>query len=282
MQLATAFADALLQIPILPRRIQLETPGVQATTPMLRGVWGAALHDSDPAAYQAVFSPADGNSPGYLLRPAPPDPQFAPAVDWILFGAGLRHESPLLRAWIIACRMGLGKQRQPFRIPQARGLRPDGTTAEQQVAWRLGEVPWPVPLESPCRLAFPAPLRILRQDRLVREPALTDLVVAACRRFRSFLPADGLADWDQLTQQAIAVSHEIPQGGWVGDRLDLLRYSASQQQELQINGVSGWLDLPAGPGPLWPLLAAAQWLHLGKSTVIGLGQLRITSSSATG
>ncbi len=122
---------------------------------------------------------------------------------------------------------------------------------------------------------FPAPLRILRQDRLVREPTLTDLVVAACRRFRSFLPTETLADWDQVTQQAVAVSHEIPQGRWVGDRLDLLRYSARQREELQINGVSGWLDLPAGPGPLWPLLAAAQWLHIGKSTVIGLGQLRI-------
>lgn len=42
-------------------------------------------------------------------------------------------------------------------------------------------------------------------------------------------------------------------------------------------GVAGALDLPAGPGPLAPLLAAACWLHLGKGTIMGLGQLRITS-----
>jgi len=275
MQLAQTLADSLLRIPILPRRFLLDTPGVEVTTPMLRGVWGAALHDSDLGAYQAVFSPPDGNSPGYLLRPAPPDPQFAPAVDWILVGAGLTHEPALLRAWIIACRMGLGKQRQPFRIPQARGLRPDGTVAEDAVAWRLGEASWPLAVESPCRLVFPAPLRIMRRDRLIREPTLTDLTVAACRRFRSFLPAETLGEWDRLADDAIAASHEIPQGPWVGDRLDLLRYSARQEREVQINGVSGWLDLPAGPGPLWPLLAAAQWLHLGKSTVIGLGQLQI-------
>lgn len=282
MCLAGHLLGHLNALQILPRRFLLETPEVQATTPMLRGVWGAALHDSDPGAYQAVFSPPDGNSPGYLLRPAPPDPQFAPAVDWILVGAGLRHEPALLRAWIIACGMGLGKQRQRFRILQAPGLGPDGTATEEAVAWRLGEVPWPLPVESPCRLAFPAPLRIMRRDRLIRQPALTDLTVAACRRFRSFLPAEALAEWDQLTEYAIVVSHEIPQAHWVGDRLDLLRYSARQEQEVQINGVSGWLDLPAGPGPLWPLLAAAQWLHLGKSTVIGLGQLRITSTLGDG
>ena len=37
----------------------LETPGVEATAPMLGGVWGAALHDLDPAAYAAVFAPND-------------------------------------------------------------------------------------------------------------------------------------------------------------------------------------------------------------------------------
>ena len=30
--------------------------------------------------------------------------------------------------------------------------------------------------------------------------------------------------------------------------------------------------LPDGPGPLWPLIAAATWIHLGKGTVFGMGQ----------
>jgi hypothetical protein len=32
---------------------------------------------------------------------------------------------------------------------------------------------------------------------------------------------------------------------------------------------------PAAPGELWPLLAAALWLHLGKGTTLGLGQLQV-------
>ena len=56
-------------------------------------------------------------------------------------------------------------------------------------------------------------------------------------------------------------------------RLDLHRYSGRQRAELELRGVAGYLDLPYGPGEVWPQLAAAQWLHLGKGTVMGLGQL---------
>ena len=51
--------------------------------------------------------------------------------------------------------------------------------------------------------------------------------------------------------------------------------SARQDADLELRGVSGVLDLPEGPGELWPLLAAATWLHLGKATVFGLGQFEV-------
>jgi hypothetical protein len=66
---------------------------------------------------------------------------------------------------------------------------------------------------------------------------------------------------------------------WQGERLDLKRYSSSQDREFYVDGVSGWLDLPEGPGELWPLLAALPWIHVGKSTVVGLGQATIDSLS---
>jgi hypothetical protein len=52
-----------------------------------------------------------------------------------------------------------------------------------------------------------------------------------------------------------------------------VRYSGRQRQELEFHGVTGELPLPAGPGPFADLLAAALWLHLGKGTVMGLGQM---------
>ena len=52
-------------------------------------------------------------------------------------------------------------------------------------------------------------------------------------------------------------------------------FSARQGREFCVHGVCGLLDLPEGPGALWPLLAALQWIHVGKSTIVGLGQLQI-------
>src|SRR5436190_859080 len=51
--------------------------------------------------------------------------------------------------------------------------------------------------------------------------------------------------------------------------------AARRQAEVELRGVSGCLDLPEGAGELWPLLAAAMWLHLGKGTTLGLGELQV-------
>ena len=62
-----------------------------------------------------------------------------------------------------------------------------------------------------------------------------------------------------------------------GERSNLVRWSAAQRREIDLNGVTGGLELPAGPGRLWPLFAASSWTHVGKGTVFGLGELRITA-----
>ena len=68
-------------------------------------------------------------------------------------------------------------------------------------------------------------------------------------------------------------------GPWHGERRDLVRWSGAQRREIDLHGVSGSLELPGGPGLLWPLFAAACWTHIGKGTVFGLGQLRISAAS---
>jgi hypothetical protein len=62
---------------------------------------------------------------------------------------------------------------------------------------------------------------------------------------------------------------------WQGERLDFHRYSGRQKTEITLEGVAGSIDLPEGPGELWPLFAAGMWLHVGKGTTMGLGQVTI-------
>jgi len=274
-----ALAD---HVQVLPRRIIMDTASVRATVPMIRGTWGAALHGLDRPAYEGVFqgaASAGARVPGYLLRPAPADPVEAPAVEWILFGDAVCYDDTLLRAWDIASGMGLGRERSRFHTLRIRPLRSDGAAlAPDRLPhrWSLGHAQWPIDgaaETSPCRLRFIAPLRMLRRGKLISSPTLSDIVVGTLRRLEAYAPAAVVQALKDLRPAALDLAAHTPATPWVGQRLDFERYSASQRAELDLRGFVGSLDLPEGPGEVWPLLAAALWLHIGKATVMGLGQL---------
>jgi hypothetical protein len=138
----------------------------------------------------------------------------------------------------------------------------------------LGAATWPLPdARACCELHFPTPLRLLRRGKLIAQPTLADLIVFVCRRVKSFLHAEYHAAWDDLARVALDLARRTPTQPWRGVPRNLLRYSARQGNEIELRGVSGVLGLPFGPGKLWPLLAAAQWIHVGKGAVLGMGQL---------
>ena len=278
---ASLVEGALSRIRVRAWRLHLETPGVLATVPMLRGVWGAALHALSQGVYGRLFGGDDAAVPRYLLRPAPREALPAPAVELLLFGDLSDDEKATAwAAWDQAAGTGLGAERWPFRIVQAVPLAWDETPlrpARVQPGFTLADLPWP--LDRPtraCRLDFPAPLRLIHHKRLVEKPAPADLVVAALRRIQALAAGDPLVQtlWESRTAW-LDLARSIPCRRWEGRRLDLVRYSGSQHAELELRGVSGSLSLPDGPGPLSPLLKAATWIHLGKGTVMGMGQVRI-------
>jgi hypothetical protein len=274
---ANALRSLLAHVTVWPRRSLLSTPEVRATVPMLRGVWGAALHDLDPGAYSRVFDPPAPAVPGYLLRPAPPDPATAPALDWFLFGAAANDDAVLRRAWDVAAGRGLGKQRRSFLVRRFLDLSPDGRPTDKSGPWAMAEAIWPGDPAAPCQLSFPVPLRLLRRGRLIDRPTLADLVVAAHRRTAAWLPPADQSAWSDLRAPLLEAARHLP-SSWSGGRLDLERYSARQEAEVELRGISGVMALPHGVGDLAPLLSAAAWLHLGKGTVFGLGQLLIDTT----
>ena len=273
-----ALLDGVL---VLPQRLSLRTPGVLATAPMLRGVWGAALRSAHPALYDQIFVGGRGanSTPLYIVRPAAPDPADAPALDWILFGDAVRSHPRLIAAWRQAAARGLGSERRRFAIRRVRTYLADGSLSDSPsspaTCWSLSQATWPLPSDAPCRVTFRAPLRILRRGNLVSPPTLADLTVAAFRRVVALLRPARLPALAGLQSETLATARKMSAEGWEGERLDLRRWSGRQQRELQLRGVTGRIELPAGPGSLSPLLAAAQWAHIGKATTVGLGQLTV-------
>jgi hypothetical protein len=196
MDLARQLQNLLGAVSIRPRRLWLDTADVRASVPMLRGVWGAALHALNHSVYQTVFEGAGPNherTPLFVLRPAPLSRQGAAALDWITIGAALDQDPCLLAAWQRTCEMGLGPDRKPFRILDVEALGPQGAGGSDDdgagSCWPLGQAAWPLssaPAETACRLVFPAPLRIMRKERLLEQPNLADLVVAGLRRVNAW------------------------------------------------------------------------------------------------
>ena len=281
-QVASHIGALLGQVKIKAWRLLLETPNVRASSAILRGVWGRALRLIDERAYQDVFlgsGTAHRRLPQYILRPAPLDLATAPAVEWIILNIAPHLESVLWRAWDVACGMGLGSRRDPFRIKESLPIAPDGSILpEASDPWLLSNATWPLPGDpslSSCRLHFPVPLRLMRDGVLIGAPSLADIVASGLRRVAGFAGMSRGEKYRDLSRALQRESAHIKASPWSGERCDLVRWSGAQQREIELYGVTGGLTLPGGPGLIWPLLAAMQWMHVGKGTVFGMGELQI-------
>ncbi len=279
--LGAELARTLRSVTVRAWRLWLRAPGVGPTVSMVRGVWGKALRGISIDVYREIFDGTKGQPPRYVLRPTAGGVGPKPAIEFLLFGPPEEAAgNAVWAAWDEACRLGLGPKRLLFAISKASPLAWDETVlppARRQPGFALASLAtFEGREDAPCRLRFDAPLRILRDDSLITEPILADLTAAALRRIHAFAETD--LTWPRRAEW-IELAREIPAGRWCGDHLEFRRYSGSQKREVQHCGVAGYLDLPKGPGPLAPLLAAAQWLHLGKGTVMGLGQMRIEPPS---
>lgn len=274
------FQRLLSKVALSAWRLFLHTPHVHATTPMIRGVWGRALRRLDHILFDQVFVGSNQrgpNLPCYIVRPAPPDPDTAPALDWILFNVDQRYMRTLWRAWDMACVMGLGSKRKPFSIRRRESIMPDYSLTGLN-SWTLGDVRWPLagdPASSPCLLRFDVPTRLIKRGQLVTSPGFEDLIAAALRRIAGLAGMPRSPAYADLMRAARSVANQTVARQWVGEKCNLVRWSAAQQKEVELFGVTGSISLPNGPGFVWPLLAATQWCHLGKGTVFGMGHIEI-------
>lgn len=279
--------DVLSQLFILPRTLVFEGIYDEATVPMIRGVWGKALYMIDRGHYQEVFeggSVADQKVPKYLMRHCR---QFTSsedqtALEWILLGNAARKDPlVLIHAWLEASGMGLGPERQPFILRSVLKLDPaNAPHGFRNKAWPASAAVWPLegdPASTPCVLAFETPLKVKAQNMQQFSPSFTDVCLRALDRVLALAGLDHTIDARNLKRETLVQAREIPEISLGWNREHLIRYSARQQKELEYYGVVGAIGLPEGPGPLWPLLAASLWIHVGKGTTLGMGMPGIYS-----
>lgn len=274
---------------IAPFRLWLDVDsGVQPTAQMLRGVLGRAIMDIDPYCYAAVFrpDPIDGvSTPRFLIRMAPVDPIVSPAIDYVLLGTGICHAETMWRCWDRACERGIGERGNfhSFGIRQIFQLGPNESIvpADRELnSWTLADAVWLADDQAsllPISMSFPSPLRLRggpeSKSSFIQNPTLVDVVVATIRRIRALHIEPFAVDWKELTNQSIAIAKSMKCTWRDGRQVDFVRPSKPQRTKLHYRCVTGSLCIESDPGPLWPLLTASTWLHIGKGTTNGLGQV---------
>jgi hypothetical protein len=208
------------------------------------------------------------------------------ALELNLIGHGNRYLPYLLHGLERAGRQGVGKGMACMRLESVEREVQVGSGNLQRIYCRGGPIDNapaaapPVPLLSSevVRIDLLTPLRLRREGRPVRPDAFrfVDLFTSLLRRvsmltyFHTDHPLE--TDFAGLTQKAREVEWNDSQMVWRSWN----RYSSRQGREVAMDGLMGYLVLPAQDlAPFWPYLWLGQFIHAGAGTSMGQGRLRV-------
>ena len=259
-----------------------------------------ALHASCPYCQLFAAPPLPGHSlqkfsampQPYVIEPPTGGAQQLQAgqtfdFGLVLIGKALGDLPTVLQAWQRALRTGLGRGHTPctlIEIFDENGLQRLSDKREQLSNLNV-VVPPPPALHTQATLHFHTPLRLQVQGKPVRAGQLTarDLLIALARRTQLLCDVHlGAAapkqDFAVLSTQAAAITLHSEDLHW----FDWGRYSQRQQQEMQLGGLLGSVQLQGDLAPFAALLQLGQWLHIGKNATMGLGGYRLEAVKSSG
>jgi hypothetical protein len=213
----------------------------------------------------------------------------------VLVGRGLDYLPYFLFTFCELGRTGLGADHGRFDVVEVYAEGPAGSrriyAAAENVLHDGGERITVAQLTTPSALAaaatlpralalnFLTPARIRTDGAMRAELTFQDVVRALMRRLSSLCyfhcGRELQVDFKGLIEQACRFRTVRSELRW--EEQD--RFSGRQQQRIEMGGVLGRVVFEAPEGETWrpylPLLAAGEWVHVGKGTVMGLGKYRV-------
>jgi hypothetical protein len=250
-------------------------------------------------AYSIVFeTPPPSNTEKMRKYTAAPHPfviKFLPdftntgtdyQFDLILFGNGQRYLPYLVHAFKTAGLMGIGGQRQVFKLQKVDDVDQYGLATvlyeneELKMQLPTKNIKLPV-LPEKIKISFNSPLRLTQDNKNISAADFNFAVFFSTllRRqsmlsyFHTDTPLE--TDFASLTRQAKAVQFYYKQLEW----FDWTRFSSRQAAEINMGGLVGAVELNMQDlDVFWPYLWLGQWTHLGKGTSMGMGAYTIEIS----
>lgn len=302
-------------LPLLRLHLTVRAEGPLQLPPyagsMLRGAFGhallalsplphadgqpCALHASCPYCQLFAAPPLPGHSLqkfSHMPQPYVIEPPTAGALQLqagqtfgfglVLIGKALGLLPTVLQAWQRALRTGLGPGHTPCTLVDIHDENGAKRLSDkrEQLSNLIATLPPAPALGAQATLHFGTPLRLQVQGKPVRAAQLTarDLLVALARRNQLLCDVHlGAAapqhDFAALSAQATAITLHGDGLRW----FDWGRYSQRQQQEMQLGGLLGSVQLQGDLAPFAQLLHLGQWLHVGKNATMGLGRYRLAA-----
>lgn len=255
--------------------------------PLLRTCPYPAIFESPAPAQHALQKFSHVPNP-YVIEPPPFGARDIAAGDSlsfnvVLIGRALGHLPLIVYALQRALSDGLGKPRTQATLTAVEWG--DGET--RVPVWdaeRSRVLPHQPGLEVPAfadceavTLHFHTPLRLQHQGQPLPVNQLSPRALVTTLLRRASLLFELHADRSDVVSDPheLAARAEQLQDERCLQWLDWTRYSSRQHQEMTLGGVVGTWRLRGDLGPLLPWLWLGQWLHVGKSAVMGMGGYRL-------
>ena len=205
----------------------------------------------------------------------------------VLIGKALGLLPVVLQAWQRALQTGLGASHTPCSLLEV--MDEAGTSFLPLKSEHLSNLnrrlPAAAPLSDQTTLHFHTPLRLQVHGKPVRAGQLTarNLLITLARRTPLLCDVHmGAAaphhDFAALRALSTDINLRCDDLRW----FDWGRYSQRQQQEMQLGGLLGNVQLQGDLLPFSELLHLGQWLHVGKNASMGLGCYRLMIGPAGG
>lgn len=162
-------------------------------------------------------------------------------------------------------------------IPTEQGSQLQELTLAQTLDVPARRLQPPVCQPRALRFSIEHPLWVRSQGRdMTPERFAFDKLLTSAMRRVSLLTrlTTGQApdlDFKALAQQARGIVQTSSDLHWRVWR----RYSARQQRQIRVRGLVGEVDVAGDLAALWPILWLGQWLHVGRSAVMGQGRYRL-------
>jgi hypothetical protein len=199
-----------------------------------------------------------------------------------LFGYAVDHFKYFVEAIRLTGISGLGPDRVPFTVEEIRYISNNG--GGSKVISSHTDISRMEPIfqtknfhdysSNKVLVVFSTPLRAQVSGKMVR--VLTkEVLVSNCLRRAKYLlsmystPKE-LPSVEELIQ---GIELEKISGNWV----DFVRYSARQQNTVPLSGLTGTYSLTGDLYELLPILELCSFAHIGKQTVLGLGEFYLYS-----